>query len=201
MEEKLRDLTVGKSLLIGLGLAAFYWFALYDDGVAKENLITSLDSEIVVKEKEITSINQALEDAARFQEKMNSLGAEMEKVQLAMPEKLTGLELMKIISNEAKGVGAEINQINAPDGNRQGIPNSEQVFYENIPIEIDITGTYNQVMLFMSNLTRLNKIITTHRMSLQLVAGSAVSALTSPRVNMKASLLAYRYLPKAQEAK
>jgi len=102
MEEQLKNLTVGKALLIGLALVGLYWWLVYDDGIAKEAVIAGVQAEIDTKEKEIVSINKAIEDAERFKQRMAELGEEMERVLRAMPTKLTGLELMRVISNEAK---------------------------------------------------------------------------------------------------
>ncbi|MCB0350937.1 MAG: type 4a pilus biogenesis protein PilO [Bdellovibrionales bacterium] len=199
MEEKLQNLTFGKALLIGIAIAGTYWLSMYDDGVVKETQIKTIEAEITEQVKEIESINKAIADAERFQQKMNELGAEMERVLLAMPAQLTGLDLMSIISNEAKSVGAEINRINSSDKpNGQNSASDQSTFYEPVLVEVDIAGTYNQMMLFLSNLTRLDKIITTQRIELKL---SPDSSPMSPKINMKANLLAYRYLPKSKEAK
>ncbi len=202
MEEKLQNVTIGKGLLIGLAAAGFYWLSVYDDGVAKENQIQAISAEIATKQGEIESINKAIEDAERFQQQMNTLGAEMDGVLLAMPAKLTGLDLMSIMSSEAKNVGAEINRINSSDNTRQNYgDNDTEDFYEAVPVEVDITGTYNQVMLFLSALTRIDKIVTTRKLDLKTDAVQEKADPVAPKITMKANFLAYRYLPKDKEAK
>jgi Tfp pilus assembly protein PilO len=199
MEEKLQNLTFGKAVFIGMSAAGLYWFTGYDDGVTKENSIKAIAVEIAAQVKESESIDKAIQDAEIFQQKMNDLGTEMDRVLLAMPARLTGLDLMSVISNEAKVVGAEINRISSTDNPTTLSPSNKQVtFYEPVLVEVDIGGTYNQMMLFLSNLTRLNKIITIDRLELRLISLVNVAV---PKVNMKVKLLAYRYLPKAKEAK
>lgn len=197
MEEKLSQLTFGRATIIGLVLAAVYFFTLYNDGTVIENQIAASQGEVQKNRAEVESIRQAILDAERYQQTMSVLGAEMEKVVKAIPAKLNSLDLMKTISTEAKGVGAEINQLNSPQtasiGTADENPNR---FYEVIPIEVDITGTYNQIMLFLSNLTKLDKIITAERLIMAISQrGSGKSSSSVPIINMKASLQAYRYKP------
>jgi type IV pilus assembly protein PilO len=197
MEERLKSLTFGKSILIGIALAAGYYFALYDDGSSLEKQIALAKVEVKKSKDEVANVRTAIEDAERFQQTMSVLGAEMDKVLKAIPAQLTSIELMKIISNEAKTVGAEINQLMSPQNFRNDSDKTVK-FYEPVPIDVDLTGTYNQIMLFLSNLTKLDKIITTNQMSFNIKSGGATAG-SSPIVTWKASLQAYRYISPTPE--
>lgn len=192
-----RRLAFGKAFLVGLGVTTLYFFGVYDNGGVLEAQIAMATSEITANKNEVESVRKAIEDAERYRQTMAMLGAEMERVLKAIPAKLDSLELMRMIANEAKGVGAEINQVNSPQNFRNSSDGTDgpKPFYENVPIEINIAGTYNQIMIFLSNLTRLDKIITSEKMSLSVVQ-SPVSGrrATVPTINLKASLQAYRYL-------
>jgi len=190
MEEKLKNLTISQALMIGIGLAALYYFAVYNDGSALETQISTTRQQIVTNQAEVETLNKAIMDAERFQQSKAALGAEMDKVLQAIPNSLTALELMRIMSNEAKSIGVEIRQINSPQGFRA--QSDSKLFYEPVPIDIEISGTYNQIMLFLSNLTRLNKIITAKSLQLN-VAQMRTTGSGIPTLSLKASLNAYRY--------
>lgn len=206
MADKLASLTIGKALIIGLGLAVAYYFMFYDDGKNLQTLLTNTKTELEKNQKEIKSINDAIKDAARFKDIMAKLGEEMGRILKAIPEKLTPIELMKIISNEAKGVGTEINRLNSPMMMRSGFNTNKDttVFYEPVLVDVELSGTYNQLMLFMANLTRLDKIVTVRKIKL---STSDSKNRNNPEIKMAASLQAYRYIsepppdPKAKGAK
>jgi type IV pilus assembly protein PilO len=182
-------LTYGKSLIIGLVITGIYYLAMFDDGVPLQNQINSTNSEMEKSKAEMQSVRQAILDAARFEQTKDTLGAEMDRVLRAIPAKLNSTELMRILSNEAKEVGAQINQVSAPNVPPQQDAN-KSAFYEPVDVEIDISGSYNQVMLFLSNLTRLDKIVTMRKLSISLRELSGPSA--QPVINLKASLSAHK---------
>lgn len=200
MEEKLNQLTMGKAFLIGVVLTVVYYFMWYNNGAVEEGQIATAQQEVQKSRAELEKIKQALVDAERYQKAMAELGAEMERVVKAIPAELNSLDLMKAISTEAKSVGAEINNLNAPTSSagrsRQSPAEGATDFYEVVPIDVDITGTYNQLMLFLSNLTKLDKIITAQKLTMSISQrGSGASVGSVPIINMKASLQAYRYSP------
>jgi type IV pilus assembly protein PilO len=193
MEEQLKNLTVGKSLLIGLALGAGYYFMMYNDGSAIEAQIGTVQQQIAAAESEVASVRKAIEDAERYQQTMSTLGSEMERVQKAMPSKLNTTDLMKVISTEAKAVGAEINQLSANEGYQTGSPETEERYYDEVPVQVEITGTYGQVMLFLSNLTKLDKIVTAKKLELTILQGG-VTKNRVPSISLKSTLQAYKYV-------
>jgi type IV pilus assembly protein PilO len=193
MEEQLKNITVGKSLLIGLALGAGYYFMMYNDGSAIEAQIGTVQQQIAAAESEVASVRKAIEDAERYQQTMSTLGSEMERVQKAMPSKLNTTDLMKVISTEAKAVGAEINQLSANEGYQTGSPETEERYYDEVPVQVEITGTYGQVMLFLSNLTKLDKIVTAKKLELTILQGG-VTKNRVPSISLKSTLQAYKYV-------
>lgn len=192
MEEKLKQLTFGKTILIGLVLTVVYYFALYDDGVALETQINTTRTELETNTKELESLKKAILDAERYKLTMATLGAEMDKVLLAIPAKLTTLDLMKIISTEAKNVGANIVNINSGTSVARG-RDEPATFYESVPISISITSSYTQTMLFLSNLTRLDKIVVAKKIKMN-ASSAANSVSTSPIMSTSIDIEAFKYV-------
>jgi Tfp pilus assembly protein PilO len=197
MEEKLKNITTGQALIAGLVLAGLYFFMFYDDGSILETNIASIRSDIQKGQTEMEDVRKAIEDAERYQKTKAALGVEMDNILLAIPIKLNSTDLMKTMSNEAKSVGAEIISLSAPQSFRAE-PGDANTVYEPILISVELSGTYNQLMLFLSNLTRLNKIITSTKLQLSLKSSSGpVRPGTPPTLSMNASFQAYKYNPPA----
>lgn len=204
--QKFKGLAFGRAFLIGLFIAGAYLSIYYDSGSALESQISGVSSEITKSKNEIESVKKAITDAERYQKTMSNRETEMQKVLRAIPEKLEASDLMRTISLEAKGVGAEINGLVSRASSRSSSAQSNdksKSFYEEIPIDIDLTGTYNQIMLFLSNMTRLDKVVTANKMTFTLASKGRTSAASavSPNINLKATLQAYRYLPEEKSTK
>jgi Tfp pilus assembly protein PilO len=101
-----------------------------------------------------------------------------------IPEKLSNFEMMRTLSNEAKAVGVNINSIK--DSGQTSGKTGE--FYEEIGVDISLEGSFAQLLLFLSNLTRLNQIVTLN--TLEIRGGGAVDAPLS----MAAQIRGYRYV-------
>jgi Tfp pilus assembly protein PilO len=193
MKDKLQKITFGHSLLIGIVLTTVYYFSLYDDGTALNNQISSTRTQLENTTKELESLKKAIQDAERFKVAMVSLGAEMDRILLAIPAKLTSLDLMKIVSTEAKNVGVEINNINSQGKGSFSRQEDSVQFYESVPITISLTGSYNQSMLFLSNLTKLDKIVVARNLSLN-SASAKLGSTGNPVLNASMTVEAFRYL-------
>jgi Tfp pilus assembly protein PilO len=171
----------------------------YNDGTALETSIATTQVQIQQAQKEMESVTKAIEDAERYQKTKAALGVEMDNIMLAIPVKLNSTDLMKTMSNEAKSVGAEIISLAAPQSFRNDSESANSV-YVPIMISVELSGTYNQLMLFLSNLTRLNKIITSTKLTLAIKSTSGVMRPgTPPALSLSGSFQAYKYNPPAVE--
>lgn len=197
MEQQLQQLTFGKAVIGGVVLAVLYFFIMYNNGATLEAGITSANAEIQTKEAELEKIKTAVADAERYQNTKRALGAELDSVLKAIPAQLTSEDLRKIISREAQQIGANSINISAGGAQQTTDPNQKPPFFEPVTVNLEIEGTYNQLMSFLSAVTKVDKIITLS--SLNLVRKEASSddlGSTGPVVlKMAAELRAYRYLP------
>jgi type IV pilus assembly protein PilO len=200
LKDKFNNLTVGQALLIGLALAAIYYFNLYNNGSALEASIQSATQEYNKNVSQIEDIKRSIVDAERFQKTVLTLGAEMQKILMAVPEKLTSVDLMRTISTEAKKVGAEIGNITTGTSTLNSGNAESRKYYEPIAIQIDLTGKYTQIMQFLAGLTKLDKIVTIE--SIRMNASTRGGESSSPQIAFNASLQAYKYIsPEGDKSK
>lgn len=201
MEDQLRQLTIGKALLVGLGIAAFYYFVMYDDGTSRETNIANLKTQITQQQAEIAKMNTVIANAEQIKELAKNMSENLELVKQAAPESFSGLELMKILSSEAKIVGANIVSLNDTNTQRVSAKDKEEIFLP-VKVSAQLEGTFNQLMLFLSNLTKTKKIIISERMQLRLKdAQRASSETASPILNFSGVFVAYKYNPEGEKKK
>lgn len=203
LAERMQQLTFGRSLMIGVVVAGMYYAIGYDSGTALNEGIVKTKEQIAEKEIEIKGLERQLERIKTMQKVMGVLGGEFDSFLSYIPEKMSMSDLMKIISTEAKAAGVGINGIGEVNragsgGTRRGdgAPNEGQ-FYEELTVEVELVGTYAQLLLFLSYLTKLDKILSISQLSM--TSSAKVGDRVSPMITFKCFIRGYRYLP-SQEA-
>lgn len=195
MEQFLRNLSLGKCFLISLVVFGIYYAMIFDNGSGFETQIATAQAEILRQEAELKGITKAEADAARYEETMKVLGDQMNRISKALPEELSTTDMLKTVTSEAKTTGLEINRV-SPNQSR-GNDQKGDSFYETVDIDAELSGQFTQVMLFLANMTKLDKIVMPRSLSLQAVmpptTGIKANNVT-PRVTMSTKIMGYRYL-------
>jgi Tfp pilus assembly protein PilO len=195
MEQQLQQLTFGKAFIGAVVVAFLYFMLMYNDGSTIEAAIVAGKSEIQTKEQELEKIKVAIADAERYQQTKNALGSELETVLKAIPEKLLPTDIMKLLSTEAKNIGVNIINLNAgTTAFTQVRPGEEKPFFEPVSVSITLEGTYTNLMLFLSAITKSDKIITAPSLVLE-TKGNPITDDSGPTsLRLVAEFRAYRYL-------
>lgn len=197
MEQQLQNLTMGKAVMAGVVLTVLYFFLFYNDGSVMQTNISTGNGEIQTKEAELEKIKKAVADAERYQNTKRALGAELDSVLKAIPAQLTSQDLMKIVSTEAKAMGINLN-INPASFSGQASPEDKSVFFEPVVVSLSLDGTYNQLMSFLSAITKVDKIITLSSLTLvNSTSGRAPEDSGPVNLKLTAEMRAYRYLPQS----
>ena len=180
---KLGEMPLSRVIILSIVITGLYYLVGFDDGqkfrtsiAAYQGNLAEATSEITKLNKEIEEINLLKSEQDRDSERLNTLLA-------YIPEKLTKTELMRTLGNEAKTVGVSINSIRDPAGSAK-----RSEFYEEIGIDVELTGSFAQLVLFLANLTKLNQILTVDSLDLKSFASDVDS------LSMSAKVRGYRYV-------
>lgn len=184
---KFGELPISRVLIIAVVVAGLYYLVGYDDGQGFINAMSAAEQSKTDLTKEMIKIDQELGEINQLKSAQERDGQRLTTLLGFIPEKLTKTELMRTLGNEAKSVGVSINQIR--DNAGQG---KKAEFYEEVGVDVDLAGNFAQLLLFLSNLTRLSQILSIETLELRTQGNSDGDSLT-----MAASIRAYRYLPKA----
>lgn len=188
LNDILNKISTGRAVIIGLVFAAFYYFMVFDQGMAQKNKISAAQAEISSYEQQIKDNQIKLDRAAVYKKTAGEIGSTINKLLSVIPEKFGSSDLMKLVSNEVKVAGSSLTSI---------VPQKPEVSryakeFEELSLQIDITGSFQQHMLFFSNMTRINQILTIRRFDLSTVReGKGDEA---PMVKLTAEIVAYRYV-------
>lgn len=188
--EKINQLSIGRAMFIGLFLATFYYFTGYNDGTVLQAQITANEAKMVELQKNIKEEEIKIERINQYKKTTEALGESFNKFLSYIPEKLRNTDLMKTVSTEAKAAGANIIRVSELGGG------TRSEFYEEVRVSVELVGTFQQMMLFMSYLTKVDQIITLSKLAIRNNAGDQID-MESPTLSISADLRGYRYLSEA----
>lgn len=175
-------------MMLGLVFAAFYYFVFFDQGMAQKNSIAASQDQLVTFEQQIKDSQVKLDRAAVYMKTAAEVGTTINKLLSVIPERFGSADMMKLISNEIKVVGSSMTSI-APQ--KPEVSKFAKEF-EELSLQIDISGTFQQHMLLFSNITRINQILTIRKFDLTTVREG--KGEEPPLVRLSAEIVAYRYI-------
>ncbi|MCB0362101.1 MAG: type 4a pilus biogenesis protein PilO [Bdellovibrionales bacterium] len=195
LERLEHQVSFGKALLFGILVAGAYYSVGYDDGTSLKLQISGTKTQIQESESEIKGLEKQIERVATMKKVMEALGSEFDSFLAYIPEKFSLPELMRIITTEARSAGVSVNGISemkdaVPDYSSAG--NSSSQFYEELGVEVELQGTFSQLLLFLSYLTKLDKILTISQLSM--ASEAKLGDKESPIITFKCRIKGYRYL-------
>lgn len=181
---KLAEYPPGRMVIFSLVLCGLYYLVGYDGGATQRAAIESYSAQLTELQQKALKIDKEIEEIRALKAAQEKDAERLNVLLGFIPEKLSNFEMMRTLSNEAKAVGANINSIR-DSGPASGKPGE---FYEEIGVDINLEGSFAQLLLFLSNLTRLNQIVTLN--TLEIKGAGAVDA----PLNMTAQIRGYRYV-------
>lgn len=170
-------------LVFALILGAGYWFAIKDQYTAldrAESEESTLKEQYRSKAFKVANLDAYREQMKEMEE---SFGALLK--QLPADTEVPGL--LEDITNTGLGTGLQIDRIGLQ-------PEVSREFYVELPIEIEVRGTYHDLASFVSGVASLPRIVTLHDFSIKPV-GQEVDDLV-----MGISAKTYRYNPDQGES-
>ena len=89
---------------------------------------------------------------AKYQEEVKALNLSLKKALRQLPNKKEIPSLLDSISNQARKCGLEIQLVRTQD-------EVEKDFYAEVPLELQLTGSYHNIAVFFSKVSALPRII------------------------------------------
>ncbi len=153
IQEEFNKLDIKKSLGIGLGLAAFYWIMLFNDGSVLRAQIANTETQISKSQASLTQVKKAIEDKARFQKDIEDITLNMKDFQKYFAVGVDSNKLLLKVSSFAENHGLSVESAKAVEKEK------EFPAYEETAVEFVVEGNFHNVMEFIASLTRMEKAI------------------------------------------
>lgn len=182
---KLADYSWQKILIIGVALAAAYYFLYFDDGARLDQALTTAEGELTREKELLGKTKTAMEDLMRFKEDLANQQAQVKEVLNFLPKQMNIGELRSVILERAAQAGLKVLKTDPKDA----ITRIE--FYEATRIDVELEGTYNQIATFLSLLSKLPRLVTIDKIILEIQKKEPGE---SPKIKFASTLVGYRYV-------
>ncbi len=177
--------------MIGLVMAAFYYFAFMDKGVEQTAAIDASKARVAELQAQITDGQTKLDNAAVYKKTAAEVGTTIEKLLTLIAENFNMADLMRIVSNEAKSAGSSLATIEPKTTEVSAVAPE----FEELTVSLELQGSFLQHMVFLANLTKVQQILIVRKFEVEhLREGKGDEA---PQVKLIADIVAYRYRGKA----
>jgi Tfp pilus assembly protein PilO len=180
-------MTMGRALMFGMVLAAFYYFLFFDSGIAQRANIAAAAQQATELENQIKMNQAKLDRAAVYKKTVAEVGSTITKLLGVIPEHFGIPDLMKLVSNEVKVAGSSLSNITPGDPQISHVAKE----FEELTVTVDTSGSFLQHMVFLSNLTKIPQILIVRKFDMTMTREAKGDE--SPTVHMVAEIVAYRY--------
>ena len=159
MEERLEQLTYVQSLLIGVGIAAFYYFFIYAE-TSYDAMVQDFETQITQANTEITNVDKLIREKQELEAELLKNKELVKNSNDIVPLKFNADTALGDLTSKARSYGLSIESIgNFTDW-------SSEVQFEKAELSIGLKGTFGQMMFFISDFTRENGFYTFERLTL-----------------------------------
>jgi type IV pilus assembly protein PilO len=190
--EKIEQLTKLQRILITVGvfvllLGGFSYFSYWP----KYKQIGELKKTLASEEKKLEVAKRNARQLNSWRAKMKSKEEQFKVVKQALPEKEEIPSLLASISQSGKDAGLEFELF-------QPKPEVERDFYSEIPVAINVTGSYHDVATFFDKVAVLSRIVNIGDIHVFPKSGSAEDV---GRLTTECTAVTYKFLDKPEKSK
>lgn len=179
---RLIQIIVFGSLFVGV-----FYFTLYDDGSALRKEIEGIRTNTNQVVAEVEKKKQELEDVKVFEQETINEEEVVKSFLNFIPSSLTYTEVSTLLIEEAKSAGVNIGV----KQDRQ-LHKSGDTEYKTLNVQLEISGSFSQILLFMSKLTAQRRILVVQDINMGINRENQL-------IEARLSIAAYRYEKKEGE--
>jgi type IV pilus assembly protein PilO len=178
-----RILITPVKVFLGLGIVACgLLYVARGPGTNYSQEISDVSSQLKAAQVKLKSTEETAANKPKFQEEMERVSQTFRLALEYLPKELDIQDILKKIYSEARTSGVELTNFKPKD-------TVAKDFFEEIPMEIEVGGTYPQLVLFLANIGKLPRIINIKNVDI----GNPILIDGYPTLKLKGTLIGYRY--------
>jgi type IV pilus assembly protein PilO len=158
-----------------------YWYG------PRQQELAELQSEVSQRQAEFDSKRSKANLRDEAEKELRDLGAELKRAEARLPDQREIADLLSSVADSARASGLEIVLF------RQK-PEVPRDFYAEVPVEMQMRGTYHEVAMFLDRVKRLDRIVNVSDIKL------AKPTVDGERVTLEAACTAntFRFLDESE---
>jgi type IV pilus assembly protein PilO len=149
--QALKDLSYPKALVIAIFLGAFYYFRMYDDGSALERQISDARANTSAEEEKKKETDKVKAEEDEIKNQVGALAEKFKEVTARFPINLKSDEIISTINTLARTTNVRVISVK-----KESI--EEKELYDEVPVSLELSGTFNNLLLLMYNIASLEKV-------------------------------------------
>ena len=187
--EKIGKLSKVQRILICSGIflaiiGSFVYFSYFP----KIKTQKILNKEIQKLQKKITIARKNAKDLKKYQKKIKDAKSKFKEVMLSLPEKEEIPSLISAISASGLESGLEF-LLFQPKGEKR------KDFYAEIPVSIQVTGNFHNIVLFFDKVARLSRIVNIRDIKISRAKGKGKSKTSdSSKLSTSCTAVTYKFV-------
>lgn len=183
-------LSLQKALFVGLGLTAFWYFSMFDDGQSLQNRIDKTAADIKIEKNKEKDADAALKEITMVKASLGSLADQFKIVSAQLPTDIQMSEIIRTVDKVSKATGLNVKTKEPKNSIKQDL-------VEVLPLSVSAEGSYSEVTSFFYYLSSLERIVR--------VKGFKMTAPTdirkSKKLQLAAEVVSYKFVPTPEEQK
>lgn len=156
LDEKTLVAKVGILIAIVVVISGIYWYFFWSPNNQKLN---NLERSLQNKQKRLAELENIEKDLPEFEKEFERLNREFQVASLKLPKEEEIPSLIDSIYSDISASGLE-PQVFAPKGRKP------RDIYAEIPIEMEVVGTYHELAGFFDRISRLPRIVNVQDLNL-----------------------------------
>ena len=173
-------------VLGGFALGLFYFIG-YDDGTLLRQSIQDVANQVKKVEGNIVQVNAEIENVKLFEVEVANNRRAIKFLLNYIPASLTFTEISYLVNKQAQSSG-----VNIESKEDAQISDEEGAEYNTLNIKLQLSGSFSQIMFFLSKLTDQKRLLVVNRINMNISS-------ESKKITSDINLLAYRYLKGLEE--
>ncbi len=149
-------------LLIMITIGVAFYFLLYADLEDQQQVAANQKTQLLSQE---TEVRRKVANQEELTVEVEQLREQTSRIEKALPEKAEIPKLLQQIYGQAKIVGLKIKRF------EPGKEKPQQLYVE-IPVAMELQGTYDQVADFFFNIGKMERVVNIKNISMDRVSGA-----------------------------
>ncbi len=170
--------------LVALGVAGLYWFLFYG---AKQTELGVLDRKLTKLEADVVKSRAVAANFKTFTKELADLQARLDHAVQRLPDSTELPGLLTDITSLGKKTGLEFRSFRPKKEVKRG-------FYAEVPIDIELRGSYHNVGLFFDKIAHLPRIVRISKISMNVVDDSK----DPPILKVKGVAQTFRFIEQSE---